>query len=176
MAYNYYGQKFASGYNPNYFPQGYVPVVQPQAVPTVQPPTVQNPQNYPQTQNGIIWISGEKDAAMYPVAPNNAVTLWSQSEPVVYLKQADATGKPTMKTYDLVERTENGSVVSPVQDDKSQVYATKDELGKIATVVQGFSDAIKGLKSDVDTMRGDLYGVAGRKKSMKKVEAVEDDT
>ena len=59
-------------------------------------PTFYNPYLYqPQTQQtqqntGIVWISSEREAAMYPVAPNNAVTLWNQNEPVVYLKTADA--------------------------------------------------------------------------------------
>ena len=53
------------------------------------------------------------EAANYPVAPNNAVTLWDSNSPVVYLKQADASGKPSMKTYDLVERTQR-PVQAPV--------------------------------------------------------------
>ena len=40
------------------------------------------------------------------MAPNSAVTLWDSNAPVVYLKQADASGKPSMKIYDLVERNQ----------------------------------------------------------------------
>lgn len=59
-----------------------------------------------QTAPSIVWVQSEMEAANYPVAPNNAVTLWDSNSPVVYLKQADASGKPSMKTYDLVERTQ----------------------------------------------------------------------
>ena len=73
----------------------------------------QNVQQAPQqTQSGMIWVQNEMEAANYLVAPNSAVTLWDSNSPVVYLKQADASGKPSMKIYDLVERTQR-SVQAP---------------------------------------------------------------
>ena len=71
-----------------------------------------NMQQVPQQQAApsIVWVQNEMEAANYLVAPNSAVTLWDSNSPVVYLKQADASGKPSMKIYDLVERTQ-----SPVQ-------------------------------------------------------------
>lgn len=67
---------------------------------------MQPPQPAPQPQNGpsIVWVQSENEALNYLVAPNCAVTLWDSNAPVVYLKQADASGKPSMKVYDLVER------------------------------------------------------------------------
>lgn len=69
---------------------------------------MQQPQQ--QAAPSIVWVQNEMEAANYLVAPNSAVTLWDSNSPVVYLKQADASGKPSMKIYDLVERTQ-----SPVQ-------------------------------------------------------------
>lgn len=65
-----------------------------------------NMQQVPQQQAApsIVWVQNETEAANYLVAPNSAVTLWDSNAPVVYLKQADASGKPTLTTYDLVER------------------------------------------------------------------------
>ena len=66
-----------------------------------------NMQQVPQQQSpSIVWIQNEMEAANYLVAPNSAVTLWDSNAPVVYLKQADASGKPSMKIYDLVERSQ----------------------------------------------------------------------
>ena len=66
-----------------------------------------NMQQVPQQQSpSIVWVQNEMDAANYLVAPNSAVTLWDSNAPVVYLKQADASGKPSMKIYDLVERSQ----------------------------------------------------------------------
>jgi len=106
-------------------------------------------------QSSIIWISGEREALAFPVAPNNAVTLWSQTEPVVYLKQADASGKPSMKVYDLVERRETA------EEDKG--YATKTDLN-------GLLSAVEGLRADIESMKGDIYGIAGKRKKKEEVE------
>ena len=69
---------------------------------------MQQPQQFQPQQNpptpSIVWVQSEQEALNYLVAPNSAVTLWDSNSPVVYLKQADASGKPSMKTYDLVER------------------------------------------------------------------------
>ena len=67
-----------------------------------------NMQQVPQQQAApsIVWVQNETEAVNYLVAPNSAVTLWDSNAPVVYLKQADASGKPSMKIYDLVERSQ----------------------------------------------------------------------
>ena len=165
-AYNYYGQNFGGQYGAGYFPQSFQG--QPMMQQPVQPVQMPQAQTVPvQSPSGIIWISGMQEAQMYPVAPNNAVALWENSGKTIYLKQADATGKPTMRIYDLVERTETSSSAG-AHDEKAPNYVTKDELGTIV-------EAVKGLASEVDTMKGDLYGVAGRKKTAKKAEVTEDD-
>ena len=105
---------------------------------------------------------------MYPVAPNNAVALWEQSGKIIYLKTADATGKPTLKVYDLIERTETAAAASPAPDVKVPAYVTKEELSEILSVM-------KGLTGEVEQMKGDLYGISGRKRQAKKAEVVDDD-
>lgn len=170
MAYNYFPATYAPMYQPSYnqpYQQMYQqPVVQ-------QQPQIQQPQQV-QTSNSIIWVANEKEAAMYPIAPNNAVTLWSQSEPVVYLKQADASGKPTMKIYDLVERTETHQNGASAEGGKTSAYATKDELAAIVTAIKGIDGVVASVRSDIETIKGDMYGIAGKKKSNKKVEEADD--
>lgn len=73
---------------------------------------VQQPQ---QPSPSIVWVQNEMEAANYLVAPNSAVTLWDSNVPVVYLKQADASGKPSMKIYDLVERSQRPAQTSQAQ-------------------------------------------------------------
>ena len=103
-------------YNPTYYyPQNYYqpPVAdqmnqfrqQPYQQP-MQTPAQMQPVQQPQTQGqSIIWVQNQQEAYNYLVAPNSAVALWDSNSPVIYLKQADASGKPTVKVYDLVERT-----------------------------------------------------------------------
>lgn len=154
-----------------YQPYQQQPIMQPQPV---QQQMSQQPQNYSPfvNQSGIIWISGPQEAQMYPIAPNNAVALWEKSGKSIYLKQADATGKPTITVYDLVERKDVNSFSDAPAENTT--YATKDDLAAVVGVVKGFDDIIGTLKTDIDTMKGDMYGIAGKKKPAKKAE-VEDD-
>lgn len=138
MAYPYYQNPYQ-----NFFPATYQPMVQP-------------PQAASVPQTGINWISGDLEAQMYPVAPNNAVTLWSQTEPVVYMKQADATGKPTLKTYDLVERN-GASSLSDRAEKKSDEFARKEDLDAVVA-------SVSEIRAEIEAIKGDLYGVAGKRR------------
>ena len=70
--------------------------------------------------NGIIWVSGKQEADSYFVVANSAVPLWDTNNPVIYLRKADSTGKPSTIVYDLVERTD-----TPVPQPQEQVDFTK---------------------------------------------------
>ena len=161
MAFPYYNP-----YQPQYqtyYP--YQPIQQPQ----------QQPYNPVANQSGIIWVSGANEASMYPIAPNNAVALWSRDGKTIFLKSADATGKPSMKVYDLVERAENASDGVSDTDSKQPAYATKDELKTVVDAVRGIDSYVSSMKSDIEKMSGDLYGIAGKKKTAKKKEVEDDD-
>lgn len=116
MAFPYYG----------YQPQYYQPPMADQLMQLRQNQYQPNTQQIQQQQPpSIVWVQNETEAANYLVAPNSAVTLWDSNSPVVYLKQADASGKPSMKIYDLVERTQR-----PVQAQSAQTveYAPLSRL------------------------------------------------
>lgn len=81
-------------------------------------------------QNGMIWVSGRQEADGFLIAPNSAVALWDQNNPVVYLRKADSTGKPSTVAYDLVERTDNPPTQPAPQIDLSR-YVTIDQLEDI---------------------------------------------
>lgn len=51
--------------------------------------------------------------------------------PVVYVKKADASGKPTMTIYDLVERVQ--AVITPAapQTKLSEEYVTRKEFDEL---------------------------------------------
>ena len=61
---------------------------------------------FAQQNNGMIWVAGKEEADKWPVLSGNAVALWDSNAPVIYLRQADNTGKPSTDVYDLVKRTD----------------------------------------------------------------------
>lgn len=92
------------------------------------PPMPQNPL----PQSGVQWVSGEQEARSWMVAPNAAVALWDSTAPTVYLKQADASGKPTLKVYDLVERIASAP---DAQKAPAAEYVTRKEFDALAALV-----------------------------------------
>lgn len=105
-----------------------------------------------QPQQTMLWVASEDEAKMYPVAPNNAVQLWDTNGKSVYIKQADASGKPSMKIYDLTERAEVQQMIP------KHSYVKQSEIDAI-------SASVAEIKEELDAMRSDLYGIAGKKKS-----------
>lgn len=170
MAYNTYGYTYQQ---PTYqqYQQQYQPVYTQQSIqPVQQQPSYQAAQTVPQfsSPSSIVWVRNQNEAMLYPVAPNNAVALWDENLPAVYLKQADASGKPTMKTYDLVERVEQPVAASSDGADNKTEYALKSDLSAVAGVVKGFDDLLGSIKADVESLKGDFYGIAGKRRSAKK--------
>ena len=117
MAYN---QPYNYGYGYPQYQNGAVPDMLGQYKGQYQQPIPQMQQNIPQqtmqmpiqptpqkTTNDIIWVQGEAGAKGFLVAPNNTVVLWDTENPVIYVKSADASGIPSMRVLDFIERNGN---------------------------------------------------------------------
>lgn len=121
MNYPYYGNPYMPPMQDNL---AQLRQQQMQAIPPI-------PQN-PLPQSGVQWVSGEQEARSWMVAPNAAVALWDSTAPTVYLKQADASGKPTLKVYDLVERLASAP---DTQKAPAAEYVTRKEFDALAALV-----------------------------------------
>lgn len=114
---------------------------------TYQSPYYQQPQiQAPQQANGsIIWVQGEAGAKSYLVAPNTTVQLWDSEAQVIYLKSADASGMPSIRTLDYTIRTERQPVQTISIEDHN--YIKREEFD--------------GLKGDIEALRGELDKLKG---------------
>ena len=125
-------QPYYSGYQPNPYYPGPVPdqlaQLRQQQMQQIQPQMMQQP--VPQN-GGINWVGSKIEADNWPIAPGCAVALWDSNNPVIYLRQADSTGKPSTKVYDLVERTENPVPQQPAPKVDLSNYITRDQLEEI---------------------------------------------
>lgn len=127
MAYPYF-----SPYYSQPMPDNLMQMRQQQMMQPMQQPMSQPVQQNPIAQGGVQWVSGEQEARGYLIAPNSAVALWDSSSPTVYLKQADASGKPTLKIYDLVERAETPRTAP---QEKGVEFVTRKEFDALAALV-----------------------------------------
>ena len=126
MAFTHYG--YQNPYYPQPMPDTLMQMRQ-QQMPMMQTP--QAPQN-PIAQGGVQWVSCEQEARNWMIAPNAAVALWDSTAPTVYLKQADASGRPTLKIYDLVERAETPRTAP---QEKGVEFVTRKEFDALAALV-----------------------------------------
>lgn len=119
---------------------------------TVQTSTSAAAPPTPPQNSGVIWVSGKEEADKWPIAFGCAVALWDANNPVIYLRQADSTGKPSTKVYDLVERTD----APPQQKIAPQIdmsrYVTIDQLEDI--LAERFKRPAKAAKVKEDTENG----------------------
>lgn len=134
-----------AAYN-SYFPATYQPFGSSYYQNQAQNPFQQSQPQMQIQQSGIIWVRSDEEAAMYPVAPNTAVRLWHSSQPIVYFKQADASGRPSMKAYTLVERTQEAQENVSAKTDETTAYATKEEIDHIMVVIEAMKSDIKMLR------------------------------
>ena len=133
----------------------YNPYVNPYAAPyggqqmqqqMYQPQMQQPPQGAQQPSNGFVWVNDINEAANYLVAPNSAVQLWDKNSPCVYLKTADAAGKPTMQIFDLVERKQQPT--AQTQTATTADYVTRAEFAELCKVV----DALTAKKAESEAV------------------------
>ena len=138
MAYPYF-----TPYYPQPMPDNLMQMRQQQMMQPAPPPVPQNPV----ATGGVQWVSSEQEARGYLIAPNSAVALWDSSAPTVYLKQSDASGKPTLKIYDLVERAETPRTAP---QEKGVEFVTRKEFDALAALVGELKGKKKRKEDDDD--------------------------
>ena len=96
----------------------------------VNVPQIQQMQQPPQTNQGLLWVSGEVGAKSYLVAPNSTVLLMDSDDAVFYLKSADSAGLPTLRTFSYVEIESNHNKQKSSEIQKEFVDREEFELFK----------------------------------------------
>lgn len=140
MAYYYPSSGFVTGVNPNVYGQNAANMLPQYGGFNPSPP--------PTPVVNVVWITDEKEVDTYPVGPNSAVLLWNDRASTIHLKQADVSGRPSVKRYFISEDSE--------ADKNQEGFVSRDEF-----------DTLLG---DVKAMKKDLYGLAGKKKQPQKEE------
>ena len=135
----------------------YNPYVNPYAAPyggqqmqqQMYQPQMQHPsQGAQQASNGFVWVDNIQEALNYIVAPNCAVQLWDRNSPCVYLKTADAAGKPNMQIFDLVERKQQPT--AQTQTATTADYVTRAEFAELQAKFDALTAKKSKAKSEVE--------------------------
>ena len=157
----------AYGYNP-YYPmqdqlaqlrnnpmqyQPYQPMQQPMMQTQAQQPMMQQNQPVMQTQpvqapqpsiSGPVYVNGEAGAKGFIIGANQTVML-IDADPdanTFWLKSADASGMPSMRTFDYTERNAAKAAAAPTVD-----YVTHKELDALAARAEDIAAEVEQLKA-----------------------------
>lgn len=127
-------------YGPEYQQQFYPQPMQDQLMqlrqqyqpPQMQP--VQQFQNVPQRQPqaNMIWVQGEAGAKSYLIAAGNTVPLWDSETQTIYLKTVDASGVPSMRVLDYMERAQTPATPIPAAKNPGEEFVTRKEFEELA--------------------------------------------
>ena len=100
--------------------------------------------NYPQTQSsGLTWVTGLEAAKSWYVAPNTTIALWDSESQKIYIKSADASGMPSIKTLEYaLQATEKP--VERIEEVKAD-YLTHDDLKAVYEQISELREEIEGL-------------------------------
>lgn len=98
--------------------------------PQMQAQQMQMPQTAqaPTPQNQIIWVQGEAGAKSYLVARGETAVLWDSENPYIYIKSADMSGMPSMRIFEIAEKTGNIQNVAKVDTIE---YVTRTEFDEL---------------------------------------------
>lgn len=115
----------------------------------------QQPQPASQSSNnGVIWVQGEEGAKAYMVAPGNTVQLWDVENPVIYLKSADVSGMPSMRIFDLVERSTTPKMPPEIPREefvtRKEFAALEDKLNTLLAAKESKPTKSAKAKEDVE--------------------------
>lgn len=125
-----------------------------QAVNVPQMPQMQQP---PQTNQGLLWVSGEVGAKSYLVAPNSTVLLMDSDSSRFYLKSADNSGMPSLRIFEYKEVT-NMAQNAP-QDSRTSEnnldgrYVTRDEYDSLKRQYEEITERLDGMAANADSAR-----------------------
>ena len=84
--------------------------------------------------NNITWVQGEAGAKAFMVAPNNIIALWDSEAQVIYIKEADMTGKPTMQILDYTIRKKPKDEMELLRDEIAELKKKIKEMTNESTV------------------------------------------
>ena len=134
------------------------------------------PQSYPQYQqqnNPIIWMQGIEAARAYPVAPNGQVVLFDSEQQCIYLKTADAQGRPSMRILDYTIRSEQPKTAQNALSGNNTQVPTREDISALQSQIDSLKQQIEQLGGIAHEPTLSANATTAKHKSASKVSAVQ---
>lgn len=98
--------------------------------------------------NGINWVQGEAGARAWMVSPNSSTLLMDSEEQKFYIKTADGSGMPKLRTFEYREITHAEVQNSPFNGSDAQII-TKEEWNALLSEIDALKKQIGGNNEPV---------------------------
>lgn len=98
-----------------------------------------------QQSSALIWVQGEAGAKAFIVGINNTVLLMDSEKDTFYIKSCDASGMPSMRIFDYIERT-SAPKSAPAANPAAE-YITRSEAERM---IQSYFSAANNDKKGAD--------------------------
>lgn len=90
------------------------------------------PQQPVSSNQGLLWVQGDAGAKAYMMAPNATVLLMDSEGQKFYLKSTDASGIPSLRTFEYTEVPPGLSqALQRRENSLDGKYVTREEYGEI---------------------------------------------
>lgn len=138
-------------YQPNYYQQGAMPdqlaAFRAPYQPQYQQPMMQSQAAAPQAGSPMQWVQGEAAAKAWTVPPGTSVVLWDTEAPLIYIKSADQTGMPQMRT---LQWSEYHPAPPQAQSAASGDFAPMDAVRELESKINALSARIDGMTREAN--------------------------
>ena len=101
---------------------------------------------HPMNSNQIIKVNGRGGAEAYQMPPNAQVLLLDETQPILWLKQTDGAGYPTLNAYDIKPHEEK-----PVPD----MHSLEERITKIEEALKNESHTTNNGRKKSNVIAGE---------------------
>lgn len=107
-----------------------------------------------QSNNGLIWVTGEIGAKSYLVAPNQSVLLMDSEGDKFYLKTTDSAGMPSLRTFEYKEVSQNSAQCSnSAFNQVDEQFVTREEYKAICGKYEELKHMIEDIQKPKTTRK-----------------------
>lgn len=103
---------------------------------------LQPQQTAPQPERQLSYVKGVSGAKIFPLKPNESVTLYDDSREIFFTKTADSNGIVTLKAFEYKE-IDMESIV-----EKNVKYATTDDINSLHKEIEELKGLMKNGQSN----------------------------
>lgn len=105
------------------------------------------PPHLQQAGQGILWVQGDSGAKAYMMAPSTTVLLMDSEGQKFYLKSTDASGVPSLRTFEYTEVQPDASQALQKREiDLDSKYVTREEYEEMQGKFKEIMERLKELQ------------------------------